>query len=95
MSDLISRKAVIEVLKETGIIQDNDLGHLVAEEINRIPTAYDPDKVVEQLEAELERPITDCDLKLNGKQANDREVVACKTGIKYAIEIVKGGVNNG
>ena len=49
MSDLISRQAVIDVLKQTGIIQDNDLGHLVVEEINRIPTAYDTDKVEEEL----------------------------------------------
>ncbi len=46
--ELISRNAVIDVLKETGIIQDNDLGHLVIEEINRIPAAYDVQKVIEQ-----------------------------------------------
>ena len=49
MSDLISRQSVIDVLKETGIIQDNDLGHLVIDEINRITTAYDIDKVVMEL----------------------------------------------
>ena len=52
-SDLISRSAVIDVLKETGIIQDNDLGHLVVDEINRIPLAYDVDAVVEQVHDEL------------------------------------------
>ena len=46
MSDLISREAVIDVLKQTDIIQDNDRGHLVVDEINRIPIAYDVDKVV-------------------------------------------------
>jgi len=46
MEDFISREAVINVLKETGIIQDNDRGHLVIDEINRIPTAYDIEKVV-------------------------------------------------
>lgn len=55
MSDLISRSAVIEVLKQTGIIQDNDLGHLVIDEINRIPTAYDIEKVVAELENRTER----------------------------------------
>ena len=50
MSDLISRGTVIEVLKQTGIIQDNDRGHLVVGEINRIPTAYDVEKVVAELE---------------------------------------------
>ena len=53
MSDLISREAVIDVLKQTGIIQDNDRGHLVVDEINRIPTAYDIDKVVEELDKYL------------------------------------------
>ena len=51
MSDLISRETVIDTLKQTGIIQDNDIGHLVIEEINRIPTAYSVDKVVEELES--------------------------------------------
>ena len=52
MGDLISRSAVIDVLKQTGIIQDNDLGHLVVDEINRMPTAYDIEKVVAELEEE-------------------------------------------
>lgn len=51
MSDrLIREQDVIDALKETGIIQDDDLGHLVVDEIKRIPTAYDVDKVVEQIE---------------------------------------------
>ena len=47
---LIDADEVINILKETGIIQDNDLGQCVIDEINRIPTAYDVDKVVEELE---------------------------------------------
>ena len=47
---LIDADEVINILKETGIIQDNDLGQCVIAEINRIPTAYDVDKVLEQLE---------------------------------------------
>ena len=54
MDDLISRSKVIDVLKETGIIQDNDLGHLVVEEIERIPTAYDVEKVEEKVGKILE-----------------------------------------
>ena len=50
MGDLISRSAVIDILKETGIIQDNDMGHLAVDEINRISTAYDVDAVVEQIQ---------------------------------------------
>lgn len=52
MGDLISRESVIDVLKQTGIIQDNDRGHLVVDEINRIPTAYNVEKVVAELEKE-------------------------------------------
>lgn len=47
---LIDADDVIQTLKETGIIQDNDLGHLVVDEINRIPTAYDVLRVVAELE---------------------------------------------
>lgn len=50
MGRLIDADDVIQTLKETGIIQDNDLGHLVVDEINRIPTAYDILKVVAELE---------------------------------------------
>lgn len=53
MSDLINRGAVIEVLKQTGIIQDNDLGHLVVDEINRIPTAYVIDNVIREIDDDI------------------------------------------
>ena len=49
------------------------------------------DEVMERLEEERDRPFADCNLTINGIPANDREIVACKVGIKYAIEIVKGG----
>ena len=52
IGDLISREAVIDVLKQTGIIQDNDLGHCVVDEINRISTAYDHGKVVAEIQKE-------------------------------------------
>lgn len=53
MGDLINRGTVIEVLKQTGIIQDNDLGHLVVDEINRIPTAYSIENVIQELEEKI------------------------------------------
>lgn len=56
MNDLISREAVIDILKQTGIIQDNDLGYCIIDEINRIPTAYDVDKVIEQLNKMKDTP---------------------------------------
>lgn len=49
MDELIKKSAVIDVLKQTGIIQDNDLGHLVVEEINRIPAAYDVEAVCKEM----------------------------------------------
>lgn len=54
MGRLIDADIVIRTLKETGIIHDNDLGHLVIDEINRIPTAYDTDRVVAELEYKKE-----------------------------------------
>ena len=54
MDDLISRGKVIEVLKETGIIADDDRGHLVVQEIERIPVAYDVEAVCRKLFMESE-----------------------------------------
>lgn len=53
MGRLITEESVINVLKQTGIIQDNDLGHLVVDEINRIPTAYDVEKVISKVDEAL------------------------------------------
>lgn len=55
MSDYISREQVIDVLKETGIIQDNDLGHLVVDEINRIPTLDEKEIIRKSFERVVER----------------------------------------
>ena len=55
MSDYITREQVIDVLKETGIIQDNDLGHLVVDEINRIPTVDEKEIVRNTVERIMER----------------------------------------
>ena len=74
MSDLISREAVIDVLKQTGIIQDNDRGHLVVDEINRIPTAYDVEKVVEEIEKESVS-IWDDDLETNIRVVDKRVAI--------------------
>lgn len=80
---LIDADEVINILKETGIIQDNDLGQCVIDEINRIPTAYDVDKVVE----ELENRVLDATDSLTG--------IGAKWAYKGAINIVKvGGTND-
>lgn len=54
MGDLISRSKVIEVLKETGIIADDDRGHLAVQEIERIPVAFDVEAVCKKLWFEAE-----------------------------------------
>ena len=55
VSDYISKEQVIDVLKETGIIQDNDLGHLVVDEINRIPTLDEKEMILKAFERVVER----------------------------------------
>lgn len=58
--------------------------------INQMPTAYDIDKVVEQLE---DANATDDFIQaINGKECNKREKIVCGVALEYAIEIVKGGV---
>lgn len=84
MSDLISRSAVIDVLKETGIIQDNDLGYLVVGEVERIPTAYDLEQVVK----ELGNYSMWKEFMIYELTHREREIIA------RAIEIVKGGGAN-
>lgn len=81
---LIDADEVINILKETGIIQDNELGHCVIAEINRIPTAYDVDKVVQ---------------KLNEQQNNKGfggtlQEMFYDSGLDVAIKIVKAGGTN-
>lgn len=52
-NDLISRSALIDELKQSGMIVDDDYGNAMVDFINSLPTAYDADVVVEQLEERL------------------------------------------
>lgn len=54
-------------------------------EIEKFPTAYDVDKVVEQLEAESER------WKESGEAYEDQKELGVSEGFKKAIEIAKSG----
>ena len=91
MSDLISRETVIDILKQTGIIQDNDIGHCVIEEINRIPMAYDIDKVVEELNELYVKAIK----RYKNGNFGDYEGTDYYIKQSKAIEIVKrGGVSD-
>ena len=88
-------------LIDAGLVLDNLSGRLesmkdydaVKDVINNIQTAYDPDKVVEQLNEEQEFSYADFDEYVN-------EVCPCldaeyddlfNKGLERAIEIVKGG----
>lgn len=77
-------------LIDAGLVLDNLSGHLesmkdydaVKEVINNMPTAYDPDKVVEQLENEQKY----------WEHAYYRDIGKEKArSYAHAIEIVKGG----
>lgn len=80
----------MERLIDAGKILDNLSGRLesmkdydaVKDAINNMPTAYDPDKIVEQLEKE-KNPI----------YREDESIMSDRQNIKIdkAIEIVKGG----
>ena len=102
MSDYISREQVIDALKETGIIQDNDLGHLVVDEINRIPTVDETEiirkafeRVIERLEGEKERHDKDCSYWNEHSWKDELQFNECDMSRKKsecfeeAIEIVK------
>lgn len=85
---LVDENEVIEVLKQTGIIQDNDLGHCVIAEINKIPTAYDVDAVERRLKSQKE--------VWNDKEVSDARLVEEKRkAYDMAIKIVKGGYTDG
>lgn len=63
-------------------------GDMMISILDNIPTAYDTDKVVEQLGYAL----NDCIPRINGKECNKREKTVYAMALEYAIEIVKGGV---
>lgn len=63
-----------------------DMFYALAQKIDEIPTAYDPDKVVEQLENERKFWENAYDSNLGKEKARSYE---------HAIEIVKGGGVNG
>lgn len=84
-------------LIDAGLILDNLSGHLesmkdydaVKDVINNMPTAYDPDKVVEQLE-EVEKIMTSpVNIDCFGEECRASDCTVCL--ISKAIEIVKGG----
>ena len=98
-NDLISRKALSENIcnaeckipkfkskKELNafLLGLNAKQIVVMECLSGQPTAYDPDKVVEQLESEAER------WHESGKEYDDKNELGVAAGYRYAIKIVKG-----
>lgn len=84
-------------LIDDGLVLDNLSGRLesmkdydaVKDVINNMPTAYDPDKVVEQLE-EVEKIMTSpVNIDCFGEECRASDCTVCL--ISKAIEIVKGG----
>lgn len=91
---LFNENEVIEVLKQTGIIQDNDLGHCVIAEINRIPTAYDVGAVVKRLNAIKDTDVCEklnCDVCLYSKKCSATTDQSFNLKWDRIVEIVKGG----
>ena len=98
MSDLISRKALMDVFQEkaddnTGLLRNNML--FAKELVKSIPTAYDVDKVVEQIEkisvyrSEYSE-IVDCNIEIFGYYRGScyECILNCVT------DIVKGAVKD-
>lgn len=78
---LIDADEVINILKETGIIQDNELGHCVIDEINRIPTAYDVDKVTHEINNKIQELDAKQQLFIENGLLNMADKMANKIGI--------------
>lgn len=80
MSDLISRSALIEDIRKRSYI-NKALCEIFETIIDEQPTAYNPEKVVEELE----------EMKNIGS-ATKTEILITKACINRAINIVRGGV---
>lgn len=89
---LIDADALIEAMKKTESEYENAMTcpswwsafNVISEQ----PTAYDIDKVVEELEKEAER------WEDSGKEYKDKCEIAVGRGLRKAIEIVKAGGEN-
>ena len=95
MSDLISRKALMDVFQEkaddnSGLLRNNML--FAKELVKSIPTAYDVDKVVEQIEKLPHRKLNLGDLMMDIMESKktDRHFIC----LEDVIAIVKGAVKD-
>ena len=95
--DLISRSSLLQTLKYNKAINEDDAkGKMMAipvdnviEYVGKMPTAYNVDKVVEQLEDE--KRIAFLTLANTGDKVKDAVYDEVMAYLKTAIEIVKAG----
>ena len=94
MSDLISRKKLIESIKKFDFgsffsaTEKEYIESTMIALVNLQQTAYSIDEVIEKLKSDAER------WEDSGKEYKDRCEIAVGRGLRNAIEIVKAGVNN-
>lgn len=94
LSDLISRKKLIESIKKFDFgtfFNDTEKEYIertIIYIINLQQTAYSVDEVIEKLKSDAER------WEDSGKEYKDRCEIAVGRGLRNAIEIVKAGVKN-
>ena len=94
MSDLISRKKLIESIKKFDFgsffsaTEKEYIESTMIALVNLQQTAYSVDEVIEKLKSDAER------WEDSGKYYKDRCEIAVGRGLRNAIEIVKAGVKN-
>ena len=103
MGRLIDADELVEHVKILGIWDEvenknvftNDIKDAILRLIGALPTAYDPDKVVEQLEEAEHNARTMIGFEKAYGSVDDRiKAEAEARALKHAIEIVKGGGDN-
>lgn len=95
MGRLIDTDELIDILgfEDTQEERDENVGEIITlEDIDRIPTAYDPDKVVEQLEKKIQTHARCIEYEnKNGTITEEFQQRKAVEVLKEAVEIVKGG----
>lgn len=83
-NDLISRKAVIELIENCHVMED---AYCLIDYINQLPIAYDMDRVLKQLEKHekeissiKERDILNTIAKANAKATVEEDIEIVKSG---------------
>ena len=95
MGRLIDEDELISILgfENTQEEREKNVGEIITlEDIDRIPTAYDPDKVVERLEKKIQTHARCIEYEnKNGTITEEFQQRKAVEVLKEAVEIVKGG----